>query len=402
MHFVGADQLHGFEQRLTTDIYPADFGWTGDWTEVRQRHSNDPRTFTRAGVCARNPQMEYDDEVTHRTVRKLYDLARARDPRPFFLTVSFTHPHDPYQCSQEHWDRYRHNDIDMPVVGGDDARTLDPYSLRLRAQYGLDQYTPDDDVVRIARHAYYGSISYIDDQLGELMKTLELTGLDKNLIVVFTSDHGDMMGERGLWYKKSFFESSVRVPLIIKVPHLPGRRIKQHVSLVDLLPTLLELGAVNQESALVEESAGVSLCAALRGDGLSPDRAVYSEILAEGAMAPILMVVKGRYKYVCSGSDPEQLYDIREDERELDNLVEDATHEAHLNELRSLASRQWDVTELTARVRLSQRRRLFIAGLTGRGNAWDYCPSDQLRDQCLRANKSYNAWAYDDVVPTSQ
>ena len=233
------------------------------------------------------------------------------------------------------------------------------------------------------------------------MKALELVGLDDNLLIVFTSDHGDMMGERGLWYKKSFFEPSVRVPLIIKVPHSPAGRVVQLTSLMDLLPTLIELCAVDSESPLVEETGGASLCPALRGDELSHDPVVYSEVLAEGAMSPILMVVKGRYKYIRSDVDPEQLYDLRDDELELKNLAEDAAYEPHLSELRSLVSRQWDIAELTERVRLSQRRRLFLAGLAGSGNDWDYRAGDQMSEQCLRADKSYNEWAYNEAIQAS-
>ena len=94
MHFVGADQLHGLEERLTTDLYPSDFGWTGDWTEVAMGQSNNDSTFNGAGICLRNPQMEYDEEVVHRACRKLYEIARGQDTRPFMLAVSMTHPHD--------------------------------------------------------------------------------------------------------------------------------------------------------------------------------------------------------------------------------------------------------------------------------------------------------------------
>jgi choline-sulfatase len=239
MHFVGADQLHGFEQRLTTDIYPADFNWTGDWTETAQGHSNNQITFTDAGICLRNVQMEYDEEVCHRAERKLYDLARGKDERPFLLFTSFSHPHDPYQCLQQHWDRYRHNEIDMPKVGPIAEDDIDPYSKRLRAQYGLEEFRVNEEIVRTCRHAYYGSVSYLDDLIGKLLSVLRSTGLADNTVIVFTSDHGDMLGERGLWYKKSFFEASCRVPLMISGPMLEPARIQSNVSLVDLLPTLL-------------------------------------------------------------------------------------------------------------------------------------------------------------------
>ena len=119
MHFVGADQLHGFDERLTIDIYPASFGWTGDWNDPIQSHSNDSRSFTLAGPIARNVQLDYDEEVLHRAKRKLFDLARGsgiEPDQPWHMTVSFTHPHDPYQSSHEHWNRYNHDDIDMPTV----------------------------------------------------------------------------------------------------------------------------------------------------------------------------------------------------------------------------------------------------------------------------------------------
>jgi choline-sulfatase len=99
MHFVGPDQLHGFEERLTTDIYPADFGWTPDYRKPGERIDwwyHNMASVTGAGVAEITNQLEYDDEVAHNAVAKIYDLARGKDHRPWHLTVSFTHPHDPY------------------------------------------------------------------------------------------------------------------------------------------------------------------------------------------------------------------------------------------------------------------------------------------------------------------
>jgi choline-sulfatase len=107
MHFVGPDQLHGFEERLTTDIYPADFGWTPDWTRPDERIDwwyHNLGSVVGAGTAEITNQLEYDDEVAHHATDKLHDLARRRDPRPWSLTVSFTHPHDPYVARPRHWD----------------------------------------------------------------------------------------------------------------------------------------------------------------------------------------------------------------------------------------------------------------------------------------------------------
>ncbi|MDB4103874.1 sulfatase-like hydrolase/transferase, partial [Acidimicrobiales bacterium] len=135
MHFVGPDQLHGYEERLTTDIYPADFGWTPNWLDPDGRfdwwfHNLD--SVTHAGVADATNQLDYDDEVGFRTIRKLRDLARTQDERPFMVTASFTHPHDPYVARQEFWDLYDDVDIPMPTVGPIADDELDPHSVRLR------------------------------------------------------------------------------------------------------------------------------------------------------------------------------------------------------------------------------------------------------------------------------
>lgn len=400
MHFVGADQLHGFDERLTIDIYPASFQWTGDWNEPREEHSNDARSFTLAGPVTRNVQMDYDEEVLHRARRKLYDLARNAgidDGQPWHMTVSFTHPHDPYQCTHEHWKLYHDDEIDMPAVGLLDDP--DPYSLRLRRQYGLENFQPTDEQIRSARHGYYGSVSYVDDLVGGVLQTLRETGLDSNTVVVFSTDHGDMLGERGLWYKRTFFEAASRVPLMISWPQrYESARVAQNVSLVDLLPTFLDLagGAVEP----VEELAGASLVALLEGDGSGRNDVVYGENLSEGATAPILMVKRGSMKYVWSGSDPAQLFDLAADPLELDNLAGESAHNATEAELDALVHTRWEVTELADRVLASQRRRAFLRGLYTSGNApeWRTSPPDQASQRVLHEGVHYNDWAYDNVL----
>ena len=401
MHFVGADQLHGFEERLTTDLYPSDFGWTGDWTEVVMGQSNNDSTFNGAGICLRNPQMEYDEEVVHRACRKIYDIARGRDVRPFMLTVSMTHPHDPYQCRPEYWDRYRHEDIDMPKVGMLSEDEMDPYSKRLKAQYGLYESQPDEETVRIARHAYYGSVSYLDDQVGRLMAVLSETGLDENTMVIFTSDHGDMLGERGLWYKKCFYENSIRVPLIISMPQGKTGKYDKNVSLVDLFPTIVE--CADPDSAflnIADQLDGVSLMKVVQGRDDERSDVVYSESLAEGSNAAILMVKEGAMKYTVSGIDPEQLFDLDIDPLELNNLAGQVEYQITQARLRSLAELKWDVDTLTELVKSSQRNRLFVAAALRQGKKadWDYNAPDQLVDQCLRPPETYNHWAYENLV----
>ena len=399
MHFVGADQLHGFEQRLTTDIYPGDFGWTGDWTEVRPRFANDVVTFTDAGVCLRNVQLEYDDEVCHRARRKIYDLARANDERPFLLFTSLTHPHDPFQCRPEHWDRYRHDDIDMPVVNTA-QEDMDPYSLRLLAQYSLKGNPPTEEQVRVVRHAYYGAISYVDDVVGELIEVLKETGLYDNTVIMLTTDHGEMLGEHGLWYKKSFFEEACRIPLIVSHPQIDQRRIGANVSLVDLLPTLLEIAGDPGQESLCEPVAGHSLWDLVIGSRSSWDHPVFAENLAEGATTPLLMAKQGHTKFVFSAVDPEQLFDLEQDPHEQTNQVANPDYQDAYQALSQLVRQQWDLETLTQQVLASQRRRLFLRKALAKGKhaGWDFTPADELEQHCLRADKVYSQWAYQDIL----
>lgn len=401
MHFVGADQLHGFDERLTADIYPASFQWTGDWNETAQNHSNDARSFTLAGPVTRNVQIDYDDEVLHRARRKLFDLARGigvDDDQPWHMTVSFTHPHDPYQCDHEHWNRYAADEIDMPTVGPLDEQ--DPYSLRLLHEYGLDEFELTDDQVRRARHGYYGSISYVDDLVGSLLDTLRASGLEEHTMVIFSTDHGDMMGERGLWYKRSFFEGSSRIPLMVSWPGtLTGGRSGANASLVDLLPTMLE--AAQNTVTPVDPLAGRSLMAELQAPSRDMSGVVYGENLSEGAMSPVLMVKRDALKYVWSAQDPPQLFDLVAEPHELTNLADHPGYVDAQRQLDKLIHEQWDTEVLTVDVLASQRRRAFIRELYAGGAApeWRQPPTDQAMTHVLPEGVKYNDWAYDNTLP---
>ena len=155
MHFCGADQLHGFEERLTTDIYPADFGWTPDWQnpEARPTWYHNMSSVIDAGPCVRTNQLDFDDEVTFTTRQKLFDIARernaGRDARPFMMVASLTHPHDPYAIPRKYWDMYADDDIDMPSYR-DSLDACDPHSKRLRHVYEADRTPPTEQQIRSA------------------------------------------------------------------------------------------------------------------------------------------------------------------------------------------------------------------------------------------------------------
>jgi len=387
MHFCGPDQLHGFEERLTTDIYPADFGWTPDWLNFAERPSwyHNMDSVTQAGPCVRTNQIDFDDEVVFRAKRQLFDIARGNDRRPFCMVVSLTHPHDPFAIPSQYWNRYDEAAIEMPRVRIA-VENLDPHSRRLRHVCGMDLQPITDEQIRAARRAYFGAVSYVDDQIGSVLQALAAAQLSPQTIVLVLADHGEMLGERGLWYKMSFFEPACRIPLLVHAPRqfTPGT-VAQSVSLIDLLPTLLELAGDGKPPQYATELDGRSLLPHLGRSGGHDE--VLGEYLAEGAIAPIVMIRRGRDKFIHCAADPDQLYDLCEDPDELRNLAVDR---GAADPFRKEVLRIWALESLHAQVIASQRRRLLVAAAlrSGRQSAWDYQPQFDASQQYVRNDKT--------------
>ena len=374
MHFVGPDQLHGFEERLTTDVYPSGFDWTPDWrlpVDERLEWYHNITSLLSSRVAEAAMQTDYDDEVCFRAVQKIRDLSLRQDDQPFFLTVSFTNPHDPWEIRQRYWDLYDEREIDAPVVGALPRSEADAHSLRLRDMIGLDQHPLGEAEVRRARHGYYAAISYLDERVGEVLDALSATGLDRDTIVVFTADHGELLGERGLWYKMSFLEGSARVPLIVRGPGCAAGRIGGPVSQLDLAPTLAELAGAPAGDAGFE---GRSLAGALAGAPV--DGEAFAEYLAEGVRAPAVMIRRGRHKYVRCPGDPDLLYDLEADPLELRNLAADAAGEQLAADFRAESDERWDLAALERDVLASQRSRRLVARALACGayDPWDFQP----------------------------
>ena len=265
---------------------------------------------------------------------------------------------------------------------------------------GLDLQKPSEAQVRAARHAYLGAVSYVDDQIGTLLTTLRDAELDADTVVLVLADHGDMLGERGLWYKMNFFEPACRIPCIVSAPgRFAPRRVAGVASLVDILPTLVELAGGDSSIAAVGAAssaalAGSSLVPALRGQDLVGE--AIGEYLGEAAIAPIVMIRRGRYKFVHSPVDPDQLYDLEVDPLERDNLAEvrqgTAAHAATIVELRREEMRRWSLPDVHAAVLASQRDRHLVNGALrqGRYTPWDFQPLREASRLYVRNDQELN------------
>ncbi len=389
MHFVGPDQLHGFEDRVTTDIYPADFGWIPDWENADERIDlwyHNMSSVKQAGVASITNQLSYDDEVGAQAMRVLYDHARSEDERPLCLVASFIHPHDPYATRQKYWDLYDDTDIALPTVPRPSQQ--DAHNARLEKVIALDAVGVSEQEIINARRAYYGNVSYVDEWLGRLRATLDECGMADNTTILFTADHGDMLGEFGLWYKMSFREWSNRIPMIVHQPQrFSPRRVSNPVAQVDVLPTLIDIAAdagAGPRPEPIDLLQGRSLLPLCDGDsGNDPDACV-SEYLAEGTSAPMLMIRRGQYKYISCSTDAEQLFDLEKDPHELENL----TQHGMLDRFRREAADYWDSDALRERVIKDQKRRRSVhaALRIGRYQGWDFNP---VRDACEEYTRSH-------------
>ncbi|MEM7093058.1 MAG: choline-sulfatase [Actinomycetota bacterium] len=388
MHFVGPDQLHGFDERLTTDIYPADFAWTPNWDRSHERidkwyHGMD--TLHEAGVAGATYQIDYDEEVGYAARRKLWDLARAPEDGPFFLCASFIHPHDPYVARPEWWDLYDHDSIDMPDVPPIDD--MDPHTRRIRQAIQAESLGYDDDHVRNSRRGYYANTSYFDDWIGQLLGVLDETGLADSTVVMVTSDHGDMLGDRGAWFKMSFHERSARVPLVMAGPGVTqSATVANACSHLDYLPTLLDLatdGAAWPE--LGADIEGRSLWNSATG-GADPVDETIGEYTAEMTSRPIFMIRRGSLKYIHCDTDPAQLYDLEVDPLERTNLADDPGYAEHVAGFAAEIQKRWDAGAITERVLASQRaRRVVHASMTsGELVSWDHAPHQNVANVYVR------------------
>ena len=406
MHFVGPDQKHGFEDRVTTDIYPSDFAWTPDWEAHDERIDkwyHNMQTVRESGMAQATFQIDYDDEVGFAARRWLFDRARDKaaaensaggDAKPFALVASFIHPHDPYVARPEWWNLYKDEDIDLPAWVPP-LSDHDPFSRRVMDGIEASTVPLTEAEVRRARRAYLANVSYFDSKVGEIVKTLEEIGELDNTIVIVTADHGDMLGERGLWYKMNFFEHSARVPLIMAGPTVAQGSAANACSLIDLLPTFID-AAGGDQSMLGEPIDGRSLMPLARGETDPVDEAI-GEYCAEMTPYPVIMIRRGSLKYIHCDFDPPQLYDVIDDPLEKTNLATHADYQVQAKAFAEEVAKRWDGEALRQQVINTQKsRRALYAAMTTDTNStdhWDYNPPSDASQQYVRNHMDWTVAA---------
>jgi len=213
--------------------------------------------------------------------------------------------------------------------------------------------------------------------------------MSDDTLIVFTSDHGDMLGERGLWFKMNFFEGSARVPLMIAATQLKPCLVEQAVSTLDVLPTLANLAGIDL-LGIMPWTDGVSLIDV--ASGASARGAVPMEYAAEGTVAPIVSLREGDWKLILCRVDPPQLFNLASDPNELENLAVSSEHKDVLESLIDAAAKRWDLEAYDRQVRASQARRhvVYPALRNGAYYPWDYQPLQKASERYMRNHMDLN------------
>ena len=349
LHYRAAEDPTGFDEQILP-MHIAD-GIGQVWGMVRdplpQREGGE--RMARAAGAGFSKYNKYDLAIAEKAEQWLE--ARARSKKPFVLYIGLVAPHFPYIVPEKWFDIYAHAELPRAVAHPDDGFKPHPWVERfMGVSPGIDKNT--DEERRRCTAAYYGLVSFLDDNIGRVLNVLERTGLAGETTVVYTSDHGDMVGKRGQWGKSQAYEDTAGIPMIVAGPGIPeGKRSQTTVGLVDLSQGILDAAGL----PALEGRPGRSLVSLAREPD-SPDRIGFSEYHAYGAISAWYMVRRGRMKYVeYVGFEPE-LFDLEADPDEIVNLAADPAHAPTRAALAAELRRILDPETVDAEAKGDQRR----------------------------------------------
>lgn len=350
MHFVGWDQRHGFEKRFVGDITPCFIGGDNE-REIYgdfMRSSGQNLTSIRKSGAGHSAVLDYDESVTGAAIDYLKNRS---DERPLFMTVGFYGPHCPYIAPKELYDYYYNLLPPMPYMSAEERAKMHPAIQNWYANRKMEE-VKDEDVRRI-RASYYALVELMDSYVGRIVKTIEETIGLENTLIIYGSDHGDNIGEHGLFWKTNFYEGAGRVPMVFVGSDIPkGRAIKENTSLLDLAPTLLSYSGLEQ----LPTCDGVDLSENLRGkeigENTRPVISMCSDIKGDN---PSAMIRKGKWKLVAhAGYEAKQLFDIETDVKELCDLGTDPAYRSTVDELYGELSKYWNPEEELEKLRIAK------------------------------------------------
>jgi choline-sulfatase len=356
MHFVDA-QTHGFDYHLDfndwfqylgpkTKLYADELSRANSGSGLPQiddlwrdfgdpwkgaRTLDDRKGSVATGRVSKIPEQDHFESFVARETVRFMRRFRS-EGQPFFLISSFLKPHDPFMPAERFAQMFRAEDMHLPETWGKVDLSRAPSEIRNAIQKNgptLELGNPDEAKKRIAY--YYGNLAQMDDCAGTVLRALRDLELEENTIVVYTSDHGEMLGERGLWQKFEFYEGSCAVPLLIRDPGVSRPGVcETPLSQVSLLPTLGELCGVPVSGPM----DGRSFAQQVRNPNTPSTEPVFAEYNLRTPHAKY-MIRDGKYKYTFWTHDIAELYDLSVDPNEMNNLALEPAHAGTVSDLKA-------------------------------------------------------------------
>jgi choline-sulfatase len=317
MHFLRNQRLHGFSKRI--------FGENSQYAAGELEGTSG---FDRKGIAKSGPgdnhYLLYDKECTERAVEWISYRSTQAENTPFCLVVGTVGPHCPFVCPKYLYDYYK-DKVEIPATFARDTwEASHPFSTRFRERSRIQDVTSDE--VRRVIASYYGMVEYDDSLVGRIVDAIDRSGLRSNTVIIYTSDHGELAGEHGLFWKYSFYEASVGIPLIVSIPGMQdGRKISSPVNLSDVAPTITKFAKASELPDIDSEVLpGVF-------DGLdeNPERSVFSELLPDPQWSygpsggPARMLRKGEWKCNYYHNERAELFNMACDPDEIFDRADD-------------------------------------------------------------------------------
>jgi len=302
----------------------------------------------------------YDRSIANAACEWIRKKADAASGKPWTLFFSFVCPHFPLIAPEEFYQMYDPDEVELPKRYGDDGGYRNPAMKGLHEYQNFDEYF-DERSTRIAIASYYGLVSFVDSLIGQVREALEEAGLADSTRIIYTSDHGDNLGDNGFWGKSTLYEESAGVPLVMAGPDIPvGKRVSTPATLVDLAPTFLEFNGESLTEEEKNELPGTNLLDL--ANGADPARVAFSEYHAIGSITGAFMIRYRNWKYIYHVDYSCQLFDLEADPQELNDLGEDPSYEETRTMLHSKLLEICDPEEVNRQAFADQAARVEANG----------------------------------------
>lgn len=303
----------------------------------------------------------YDRDIASRAQTWIYEEAPKYTDKPWVLFVSFVAPHFPLTAPSEHFYRYYNRELPPPKLYDLRHTPIHPYVDTYRATFAYDEFFETPDMLKRGQAGYLGLVSFMDEQVGKVLGALENAGLAATTRVAYTTDHGDNLGNRGLWGKSVMYEEAAAIPLIAAGPDIPeGKTVDTPASMLDLYPFIIDGAGERDAETMPGDIPGTNILDLIKGG--EKDRAAFSEYHGMGSKTGAFMVRKGPYKLIHYADYPPQFFNLADDPEELNDLGQDPAAKPLIDEMTAALMEICDPAEVDRRAKQDQAVHLEKSG----------------------------------------